>query len=136
MPKFASVIALTGLLLTTPATLVGQQEEPDSATVRAGTRTLQSAVTAMLRNDLRNLVISQETYYADHMTYARALHDMGETYRASAGVTIVLLTSSDTGHSEIAIAERVPGLVCALYVGNAPPPLGSGSEGEVVCRGP
>ena len=94
------------------------------------------AAAATLRSDLRNFLIAQETYYADHGTYAPSLHDMGEIYRPSPGVTVVLLTSSDTGHSEIAIDERVPGLVCAMSIGNAPPPLGRGSEGEVVCQGP
>ncbi len=128
MSKVASVIALTGLLVLPPATLAGQQEEPDSATVRAATRTLQS--------DLRNFVTAQERYFADHTTYASSLHDMREIYRPSPGVTLVVLTSSGTGHSEIAIDERMPGLVCAMYVGNTPPPLGTGSEGEVSCRGP
>ena len=129
MSKVASVIALTGLLLIIPATLAGQQEEPDSATVRAATRTLQS--------DLRNFVTAQELYFADHTTYASSLHAMREIYRPSPGVTLVVLTSSDTGHSEIAIDERVPGLVCAMYIGDDPsPPLGRGSSGEVVCREP
>jgi len=128
MSKVASVIALTGLLLLPPATLAGQQEEPDSATVRAATRTLQS--------DLRNFLTAQESYYADHSTYASSLHAMREMYRPSPGVTLVVLTFSDKGHSEIAIDERVPGLVCAMSIGNAPPPLGRGSEGEVVCQGP
>ena len=129
MSKVASVIALTGLLLVTPATLAGQQEEPDSSTVRAATRTL--------RSDLRNFLTAQERYYADHSTYASSLHAMREMYRPSPGVTLVVLTSSDRGHSEIAIDERVPGLVCAMSIGNDPPfPLGRGSEGEVVCRGP
>ena len=128
MSKVASVFALTGLLLITPATLAGQQEEPDSATVRAATRTL--------RSDLRNFVTAQEIYFADHTTYASSLHAMREIYRPSRGVTLVVLTGSDTGHSAIAIDERVPGLVCAMYIGNAPPPLGRGSEGELVCQGP
>jgi hypothetical protein len=48
----------------------------------------------------------------------------------------VLLTASNTGHSEIAIHRDVPGLVCAMYVGDAPRPLGRGEEGEPVCRDP
>ena len=62
--------------------------------------------------------------------------DMREIYQPSTGVTVVLLTGSNTGHSEIAIDERVPGLVCATYVGNSPPPVGKGDEGEAACRGP
>ncbi len=129
MSKVASVIALTGLLLIPPATLAGQQEEPDSATVRAATRTLQS--------DLRNFVTVQEKYFADHNYYARSLHDVGDMYVTSDGVTLVVLASAATGHSAIAIDERVPGLVCAVYVGNAPHPLWQQrGDGEVHCRVP
>ena len=129
MSKVASAIALTGLFLITPATLAGQQEEPDSATVRAATRTLQS--------DLRNFVTVQEMYFADHSYYARSLHDVGDMYLTSDGVTLVVLASAATGHSAIAIDERVPGLVCAVVVGNAPRPLWQErAEGEVHCRVP
>jgi hypothetical protein len=51
-------------------------------------------------------------------------------------VTILLLTTSDKGHSEVATDKRVPGLVCAMHVGTAAAPLGLGREGEVVCRDP
>ena len=122
------LISLAGVILLPATPLIAQEAQPDSALVRAATATL--------RSDLRNFVTAQEVYFADHDTYAPSLHDMGEIYRPSPGVTVVLLTSSDTGHSEIAIDERVPGLVCAMYVGSAPPPLGKGREGEVVCRGP
>ncbi len=130
-----SSVALLSLVLSVillpPTDLTAQDVQPDSALVRAATATL--------RSDLHNFVTAQEGYYADHMTYAHSLHDVREIYRASPGVTIVLLTYSDIGHSahsEIAIDERVPGLVCAVYIGNAPPPMGKGEEGEVVCRGP
>ncbi len=128
MIRLTLLISLAGVIPLPATPLTAQEAQPDSARLRAATATL--------RSDLRNFLIAQETYYADHNTYAPSLHDMGEIYRPSPGVTVVLLTSSDTGHSEIAIDERVPGLVCAMYVGNAPPPLGKGGEGEVVCRGP
>ncbi len=128
MIRLTLLISLAGVILLPATPLTAQEAQPDSALLRAATATL--------RSDLRNFVTAQEVYFADHMTYARSLHDMREIYRPSPGVTIVLLTSSDTGHSEIAIDERVPGLVCANYVGNVQPPLGRGGEGEVVCRGP
>ncbi len=127
--KLLLILPLAGLVLLPATDLTAQEAQPDSALVRAAWLTL--------RSDLRNCVTAQEMYFADHTTYASSIHDMRETYRASSGVTVVLLTSSGTGHSEIAIDERVPGLVCAIYVGDdIPPPLGRGSEGEVVCRGP
>ena len=89
-----------------------------------------------LRSDLRDFVMAQESYFANHNTYATSLHALGELYAPSPGVTLVVLTSSNTGHGEIAVDERVPGLVCSMYVGNSPPPVGKGEEGELVCRGP
>ena len=123
-------LLLSSAVILLPAThLTAQEAHPDSALVHAATQTL--------RSDLRNFATAQERYFADDTTYARSLHDMRDIYSASRGVTIVLLTSSDTGHSEIAIDERVAGLVCAMYIGDdGPPPLGKGSSGEVVCRGP
>jgi hypothetical protein len=111
-----------------PIALRAQERAPDSAAVRAAASTLKS--------DLRNFVTAQEQYFADHRTYARSVRQMQGGYRASPGVTIVLLTSSDTSHSEIAISDRMPGLVCAMFVGEAPPPLGPGQEGMPACRGP
>ena len=128
MTRLTLLISLAGVTLLPATALTAQEGHLDSAVVRAAAR--------MLRSDLRNFVTAQEMYFADHTTYASSLHAMREIYRPSPGVTLVVLTSSDMGHSEITIAEPVPGLVCAMYVGNAPPPLGSGQEGEVVCRGP
>ena len=127
MTRLTLLVSSAVILL--PATgLTAQEAQPDSAIVRAAWATL--------RSDLRNFATAQEGYFADHYTYASSLHDMRDVYRPSAGVTVVVLTSSDKGHSEIAIDVRVPGLVCAFYTGDAPPPLGRGSSGEVVCRGP
>ena len=128
MTRSKLLLILAGLVLLPATDLTAQEAQPDSALVRAATATL--------RSDLRNFLTAQERYFADHTTYASSLHAMRELYRPSPGVTLVVLTASDTGHSDIAVDERVPGLVCAMYVGNAPPPLGRGSEGEVVCRGP
>ncbi len=128
MIRLTLLISLAGVTLLPATPLTAQEAQPDSALVRAATRTL--------RSDLRNFVTAQEMYFADHSTYASSLHAMREIYRPSPGVTLVVLTSSGMGHSEIAIDERVPGLVCAMYVGNATPPLGSGQQGEPVCRGP
>jgi hypothetical protein len=115
------------LLALAAAPAAAQDVPPDSVLVRA--------VTAALRSDLRNFITAQEAYFADHVTYAPTLPAMASLYRPSRGVTLVVLVSGTTGHSEIAIHERVPGLVCATFVGNAPAPLGRGDEGQVVCRG-
>jgi len=119
---------LATLLAGFGASASAQEAKPDSATVEAATGTLKS--------DLKNFVVAQEQYFAEHTTYARSLAEWTTVFRPSRNVTLVLLTSSGTGHSEVAVDDRVPGLVCAMYVGNAPRPMGTGAEGEVVCRGP
>ena len=127
MTRLTLLFSVVGVSLLPATHVTAQEAQPDSATVRAATRTL--------RSDLRNFVTAQERFFADHMAYAKSLHEIRETYRPSAGVTLVVLIGSGTGHSEIAIDERVPGLVCAMFI-NAAPPMGRGTEGEVVCRGP
>ena len=124
----ARLLALIGLVLTCPLTSSAQGAIPDSLATRAAAATL--------RSDLRNFVTAQEGYFADHGTYARSLRQMGGSYRVSNGVTLVLLTSADSGHTEIAILDAVPGLVCGMFVGQLPPPLGTGTEGKPECRGP
>lgn len=128
MHKTALLLALSGLLCSLPSRASAQGTPVDSAGIQAARATL--------RSDLRNFVTAQEQFFADHVTYARSLREMGNIYLPSRGVTLVLLASTSTGHSEIAIIDRAPGLVCAMYVGNAPPPLGRGNEGEPVCQGP
>jgi len=125
VPQLTLVIAH---LVAVPGFLPAQGTPTDSTTV-------QSAV-ATLRSDLRNFVTAQEAHFADHATYARSLRQLQHGFHASPGVTLVLLTSSDSSHSEIAISDKVPGLVCAMFVGNAPPPLGTGKEAVPACRGP
>jgi hypothetical protein len=122
--RYSSAI---GLLLVAAPSLSAQAGPADSVTVQAATATL--------RSDLRNLVTAQEAYFADHVTYARSLRAISG-YQPSRGVTVVLLTSSDSSHSEIAIIDKVPGLVCALFVGQAPRPFGTGKEAVPACRGP
>ncbi len=127
MTRLTLLVSVAGVILLPATHVTAQEAQPDSAMVQAATRTL--------RSDLRNFVVAQEMFFADHTTYAKSLHEIRETYRPSAGVTLVVLIWSGSGHSEIAIDERVPGLVCAVFI-NAAPPMGRGTEGEVVCRGP
>jgi hypothetical protein len=116
------------LLFAVPTGLPAQNTSPDSATIRAAIATLKS--------DLRNFVVAQEAFFADSVTYARSLRHLGTGFKSSAGVTIIVLTASDESHSEIAIIDRVPSLVCAMFVGDAPRPFGIGEEGKPICRGP
>lgn len=128
MPKILPLLALLSLHVGSPASAQSQQDRPDSARVRA--------VRTMVMSDLRNFLTAQERFFADQLTYAKNLREMERVFYPSPGVTLVVLTSSDRGHSEIAIHADVPDLVCAMYVGDSPQPFGRGREGEVVCKGP
>jgi hypothetical protein len=103
---------------------------PDSATIVKRRATLTT--------DLRNFAAAQETFFKEYGHFARSVHDLVELKKLepSQGTTIVLLTSSDIGYSAIAIHSEVPELVCAFWLGKAPPPLGTSEEGRVICRVP
>ncbi|HEX9691798.1 MAG TPA: hypothetical protein VGA22_06855 [Gemmatimonadales bacterium] len=128
MLRSVAFTTVVGALTLIPRLAPAQAAPPDSARVEAARRVLQS--------DLRNFLTAQERYYADHRTYAGSLREMASIYAPSRGATLILLTSSDGGHSEVAIYEGIPGLVCATFAGSAQPPLGKGREGEPVCNGP
>jgi hypothetical protein len=92
-----------------------------------------------LRSDLRNMVLAQESFYADHNRYAKSTSElMGEDlYEASEGVTVVVILSSERGWNGVAVDERIPGLVCGVWVGMPGPPLDDGAEeGEPTCTTP
>ena len=119
-------LAATALALAEPA--VAQHTPPDSATI--------ARAMAALKADLRNYVVAQEAYFADHVTYAKSAARM--PFTPSARVTIVLLTSSADEHSAVAIHGDVPGLVCGIWVGPkaAPPLRDAAREGVPTCRTP
>ena len=122
-------IPFLGLALTALALPVQAQEaSPDSLPVAVAALVLQS--------DLRNYVRVQEMFFADHNAFA-AMAEATDLV-LSRGVTVVLLTSSERGHSAVAIHSAAPGLVCGIWVGAEPaPPLRDGaSEGRPTCRIP
>jgi hypothetical protein len=81
-------------------------------------------------------VTAQENYYAAHSTYAGTAQ--ATALKPSTGVTVVVLTFSPKGHNAVAIHKDVPGLVCAIWVGqkDAPPLDDRAEEGEPTCRFP
>ena len=86
-----------------------------------------------LQRNLSDYAVAQETFLADQGTYAASHEASGFT--ASDDVIVVILTSTATGHSAIAIHEEVSDLVCAIWIGTARPPLGDGAaERETTCR--
>ena len=52
------------------------------------------AAVATLSSDLRNLVTTQEGWYAQHSAYALSVAELGGVYRTSAGVTVELANAT------------------------------------------
>ena len=91
------------------------------------------ALLATMRNDLRNLVTSQEAYNADTQNYYNGpLPSPGMTYGPSKGVVITLSGVSPTGWGATATA---PGTIwiCAIYIGSGGPLGPATVEGRVAC---
>jgi len=98
------------------------------------------AALASMKSDLRNLVTAEESYFADHVTYTGNLAHL--QYQLSYDVVISIAAASSTGWSATARvpvgASTPPGFgsrkTCAIFVGNAAPPLPGLKEGEPGCR--
>ncbi|HEX9729276.1 MAG TPA: hypothetical protein VGA37_12290 [Gemmatimonadales bacterium] len=99
----------------------------DSVSVRAAV--------AMMRSDLRNFVVAQESFFADNERYATSMTEMAPMYVPSRGVRVILLSASPTGHSEIAVHGAHGDIVCGMFVGTGTQPLPEMREGDVACRG-
>jgi uncharacterized protein YecT (DUF1311 family) len=85
---------------------------------------------AAMRADLRNLIVAQESYFADSTTYATRLPP---DYVASSGVRVTLLAASGLGWNAVATHERAPGNVCGVFVGDRAPLRAAMREGEPLC---
>jgi hypothetical protein len=110
-----------------------------------GPATPDTSVVRTLKSDLRNMVAAQESYYVDHHTYSGDVAALyfrtgHQPYRASAGVTVIVIDARDRGWNAVAVSAAAPGLRCAIWVG-APgaviAPLNDGaSEAMPTCKGP
>lgn len=133
MKRLALGVIATAFLV--PAATLHSQERFDPREVQKADELFPG-----LKSDLRNYVVAQEVFFVDNNRYAGSIRSLAHSefrYRTSPGVTVVLLTVSDQGHSAIAIHEELPDYACAIRVGNVPPPLNDGAdEGEATCRWP
>ena len=78
--------------------------------------------------------------FVENLQYAGSIRSLASSefhYRTSPGVTVIVVTANDIGHSAIAIHEDLPDYPCAIRVGDIPPLLNDGAdEGEATCRWP
>jgi prepilin-type N-terminal cleavage/methylation domain-containing protein len=91
--------------------------------------TKDRANTATMKSDLRNLASAMESYFNDNASqYANSITDLGTTYRASTGVTVVLGSISNTSWSATA-THVASAKTCSITLG------GTGTtEGAPICN--
>ncbi len=100
------------------------------------TKIKEKGFTATLKSDLRNLVTSQESYFADNDTYANLAQLVAEDrFNPSRNTTIVTADVTATGWSATAThTGLVDFTACGIYVGSAAPPnAATTAGGEVAC---
>ena len=110
-----------------------------------------AAIVGAMKSDLRNLVTAQESYFADHGTYAPAMAGLADTIPglgfdgASSGNLIEIVQASATGWS--ATIRRDPPddpeaidrgfgttKTCGIFVGSAAPLMAGQEDGVPKCR--
>lgn len=103
-------------------------------------QTLELAET--MKDDLRNLRTAQEGYAADNgglfmppnSRVTTTTHYYG--YAPSSGVTVNIAEPGPASWSATATHERVPGVICGIFVGEAPPtpPNPATEPGDPACN--
>lgn len=96
--------------------------------------TKEKAFKANMKADLRNIAAAQESYLYDHATYfAGAVPSAQLQFDPSTGVSIALSDVSAGGWAASATHTGIPGVSCALFVGNSAPPSPATVEGQIAC---
>jgi hypothetical protein len=100
-----------------------------------------SQTVAAMKADLRQLVSANEVYHAKNGRYSNTVGTL-VCYRATAGVTVTILSATAAGWAAQATAASMPGKSCVISVGSvATPPTTQGekrsaAEAVAVCDQP
>ena len=101
--------------------------------------TKEKAYLASMKSDLRNMVTTQEAYFADFQTYiAGTASNVGGTTAAvngfvpSAGVTVTAVATAGTGWSATTTHSGTT-KTCAIFVGSVAAVAPATVEGEPKC---
>jgi prepilin-type N-terminal cleavage/methylation domain-containing protein len=94
--------------------------------------TRSKAYVAAMKSDLRNLVLAEETYFADNVVYTTSL--ASTVFTPSAGVTVTIGAASVGGWNATARHQALQGTVCAIFGGSGPPVAPATNVSEVRCQ--
>jgi type IV pilus assembly protein PilA len=93
--------------------------------------TKEKAYVAGMKSDLRNMVVAQEAYFADNVTYASTTSNL--YFTQSAGNTITVAAATGTGWSATS-SNNATAKTCGIYVGSATAPITGENEGAPTCQ--
>jgi len=93
--------------------------------------TKEKAYLAAMKSDLRNILVAQETYFADNVTYTTSTTQLNLVI--SPGVTIVIANTSATGWNATATYTATT-RTCGVFYGTAAPIFAGQNEGEPRCN--
>ena len=95
--------------------------------------TKENARVARMVDDLRNLAVSEEAYFADHATYYRGvLPSTALAFQPSAGVTLTIDSAAVTGWSATA-STMGTSQHCVVFYGDAAPSVPAAGETQAAC---
>ena len=91
------------------------------------------ATVASMKSDLRNLASSQEGYWVGFRTYyGGVIPNAAFNYRPSEGVTVTMVSGTNTGWSASATSSLTP-QTCVIFYGVAPAIPPATTDGAVAC---
>ncbi len=95
--------------------------------------TKENVRVARMVDDLRNLAVSEEAYFADHATYYRGvLPSTALAFQPSAGVTLTIDSAAVTGWSATA-STMGTSQHCVVFYGDAAPSVPAAAETQAAC---
>jgi prepilin-type N-terminal cleavage/methylation domain-containing protein len=98
------------------------------------TNTKERAVVASMKSDLRNLASAQEAYWVENRTYyAGVIPGATFQFKTSAGVTVIIVSSTDAGWSARATALPVTTTQCVIFYGTTAPIPPAQTDAAVAC---
>jgi type II secretion system protein G len=93
--------------------------------------TKEKAYVAAMKSDLRNLLVAEENYFSDNVTYTTTTTNLN--IQVSPGVTMTISAASAQGWTATA-SHSASSKTCGVWYGNGmTPPVAGAIEGEPKC---
>jgi len=93
--------------------------------------TKEKAYVAAMKSDLRNILVAQETYFADNISYTTSTSALNLVI--SPGVTVTIANTTATGWNATA-SYTATTRTCGVFYGTAAPIFTGQNEGEPRCN--